>query len=232
MKCWGKIRAKFGLLALLLVMGLVAQAQAGGGLFGGQIEAIAIDPINTTTVYTGTASGAFKSTNGGASWTAVNTGLTNQGVSSLAVDPVNPATVYAGTGSGGTFKTKDGGSTWQLIGVSPFLDIKLSKATYLDGETITASVFRLANPGPAPVAVELKVWLGTPIPGLAALPIFNVGADGSLVLPANLDLELGPFPIFPVSAELQRGTYEFSSRMLDPITGELLSEDLNSFTIQ
>ncbi|MCZ6490645.1 MAG: hypothetical protein O7A06_08950, partial [Acidobacteria bacterium] len=119
------------------------------------------------------------------------------------------------------------------IGVAlPLLEIELSQESYVNGETVTATTFRLANPTSAPVAVELKLWIGTPIPGLEALSIFNLGADGSFVLPAGMDLELGPFPLFPVSADLPRGTYEFSSRMLHPVTGELLSEDLNPFAIQ
>ena len=108
----------------------------------------------------------------------------------------------------------------------------MSQAGYIDGETVTASTFRLANPAAEPVAVELKVWIGTPIPGLSAHSLFNLGTDGSFVVPASLDQELGPFPLFPVSADLPRGDYEFSSRMLHPITGELLSEDLNPFLIQ
>ena len=96
----------------------------------------------------------------------------------------------------------------------------------------TASTFRLVNPVAELALVELKVWVGTPIPGLPSVPWFNVGADGSFVLAASLDQELGPFAVFPVGAGLPRGSYEFSSRMLHPVTGQLLSEDLNPFSIQ
>jgi photosystem II stability/assembly factor-like uncharacterized protein len=47
----------------------------------------------------------FKSTNGGANWSAVNTGLTNLYVNALAIDPTNPNTLYAGTNGGGVFKS-------------------------------------------------------------------------------------------------------------------------------
>lgn len=46
----------------------------------------------------------FKSTNGGANWSAANTGLTKTDVRALAIDPATPATLYAGT-DGGVFKT-------------------------------------------------------------------------------------------------------------------------------
>jgi hypothetical protein len=45
----------------------------------------------------------FKSTNGGANWSAVNTGLTNTDVRALAIDPTTPTTLYAGTYGGGVF---------------------------------------------------------------------------------------------------------------------------------
>src|SRR3989442_1489791 len=42
------------------------------------VPALAIDPQTPTTLYAGTSgSGVFKSTDGGASWSAVNTGLPN-----------------------------------------------------------------------------------------------------------------------------------------------------------
>ena len=54
---------------------------------GGIILALAVDPQNPSTVYAGTAGGGvFKSTNGGASWSAANSGLIN--VYAVAVDPL------------------------------------------------------------------------------------------------------------------------------------------------
>lgn len=56
----------------------------------------------------------FKSTDGGASWNAVNTGLTHLYVRALAIDPQMTSTLYAGT-SGGVFKSTNGGSSWSAI---------------------------------------------------------------------------------------------------------------------
>jgi len=47
----------------------------------------------------------FKSTDGGASWSAINSGLTNIRVRALAIDPANPTTLYAGTDGSSVFKT-------------------------------------------------------------------------------------------------------------------------------
>ena len=50
----------------------------------------------------------FKSTDGGSTWNALNTGLTNTGVHALAIDPMEPRRVYAGTSGGGVFVIEQG----------------------------------------------------------------------------------------------------------------------------
>jgi streptogramin lyase/photosystem II stability/assembly factor-like uncharacterized protein len=89
---------------------------AGTGLppnsFG---NAVAIDPILSGTVYMGfDPSGIFKTTDGGATWSAVNTGLLNGTIKALAIDPFSSLTVYAGTGLG-VAKTVNGGASWTPI---------------------------------------------------------------------------------------------------------------------
>ena len=70
---------------------------------GGYVDAIAIDPVTPTTLYAGTAyGGVFRSVDSGASWSAVNVGLSHPyhglpvTVGALAVDPVTPSILYAG----------------------------------------------------------------------------------------------------------------------------------------
>ena len=88
-------------------------ALQGGGPPGGNVQALAVDPSTPATLYAVAAgAGIFKSTNGGASWTAVNTGLTSKDVLAVAIDPSTPSTVYAGTESDGLFKSVNGGKTW------------------------------------------------------------------------------------------------------------------------
>ena len=78
---------------------------------------MAIVPGAPSTLYAATSrGGVFKTTNGGASWSPVNSGLDGLaalGVLSLAIDPTAPDTVYAGTGSG-LYKTTTGGASWSL----------------------------------------------------------------------------------------------------------------------
>ena len=73
---------------------------------GGPVNALALDPVTPTTLYAGTGGGVFKSTDGGANWSAVNSGLTSTCVFALAIDPATPTTLYAGTGGGGVFSLK------------------------------------------------------------------------------------------------------------------------------
>src|SRR6266404_9556894 len=102
--------SKARLMTLVVVASLVLVADVAtagvnvwtsSGPDGGVVNALAVDPVTPATVYSGTnGGGVFKSANGGGSWTAASTGLTNPYVRALAIDPFTPATVYAGTASG------------------------------------------------------------------------------------------------------------------------------------
>ncbi|HYM01122.1 MAG TPA: hypothetical protein VEZ90_19340, partial [Blastocatellia bacterium] len=92
-----------------------------GDLVVSEIDALALDPASPSTLYAGGfQQGVFKSTDAGASWTQINSGLTNQSVSVLVADPKISGTVYAGTLFGGeVFKTTDGGVFWQQTNLQP-----------------------------------------------------------------------------------------------------------------
>lgn len=112
----------------------------------------------------------------------------------------------------------------------PECDIQLNALAYMEGDTVTATIFRIANLSDTALAIEIKTWLA--VPGLSPISVINAGADGSLVFSAGQEIDLGPAPLFDVTAAFPRGNYEFSCRMRDPVTGELLAEDLNSFDIR
>lgn len=63
--------------------------------------------------------GVLKSTDGGVTWTRINSGLNNLFVGSLFMHPENPDILLAGTGNnqyydnGGVYRTLDGGGSWQ-----------------------------------------------------------------------------------------------------------------------
>src|SRR5438093_3514986 len=111
------------LLALLVVGSFCTAGVAAAGTWtpantglGCCVLALTIDPTNPSTVYAGTDGlGGFKTTNGGGSWSAANTGLTSKRVLGLEVSQASTRTVYAGTYGGGVFKTTNGGSRWSAV---------------------------------------------------------------------------------------------------------------------
>src|ERR1700752_1042099 len=54
---------------------------------------IAVHPTQPSTIYAGTQSGVFRSTNGGRTWSAINNGLDNHAVVALVIDPSTPSTL-------------------------------------------------------------------------------------------------------------------------------------------
>jgi photosystem II stability/assembly factor-like uncharacterized protein len=100
--------------------------------FGGSVAALAIDPQTPSMVYAGTreskiddngdpvpcgcssASGIFKSLDGGMNWMDTQAGIGC--LSTIVIDPQNPSTVYAGSWyHGGVYKSTDGGMSWSAV---------------------------------------------------------------------------------------------------------------------
>ncbi|HEX2711727.1 MAG TPA: hypothetical protein VHM88_05820 [Candidatus Acidoferrales bacterium] len=88
---------------------------------------LVIDPQASTTLFAATGHGIFKSTDGGNTWRAVNTGLImgtvfglpTLTVAALAIDPKNPSSIYAATWDFAdnyrVYKSTDGGDTWNAL---------------------------------------------------------------------------------------------------------------------
>ena len=72
------------------------------------------DPGLPATLYAGTTRGAYRTMNGGESWTKITGGLGDWFIASIVLDPENTRVLYAGTGKG-VFKSADGGETWTAV---------------------------------------------------------------------------------------------------------------------
>jgi len=88
----------------------------------GRVYSIVIYQDNQDLMYAGGLDqGVNVTTNGGTSWTQMNTGLLNTQVQTLAIsknNPVGQLCLYAGTApgaNGGVYKTTDGGLNWTLV---------------------------------------------------------------------------------------------------------------------
>lgn len=107
------------------------QGSTAGTTVSGRINAIAVDPTNSSVIYVGAATGGvWKTTNKGTSWTAMTDGQCGLAMGAIAIDPVNTSIVYAGTGEEnfsidsyegcGILRSSDGGATWTQLGASVF----------------------------------------------------------------------------------------------------------------
>lgn len=94
------------------------------GTYGaGQISAIAVNNSNPSTIYAGcsgwfgpaSATGIYKTTNGGLNWTPSNTGLSDPAVTAIWLNQSNPNVLVAGTLNTGLFRSTDAGTTWKAI---------------------------------------------------------------------------------------------------------------------
>lgn len=117
-----------------------------------------------------------------------------------------------------------------LEGFGAVCDIQLNQATYHNGDQVIAQVLRFGNQDTASLAIELKLWFE--VPGVAPISVLRVGADGSVVFPAGFNQNIGPTTFFTVMPATPRGIYAFSCRMVSPVTGAQLTQDLNPFEIQ
>jgi hypothetical protein len=84
---------------------------------GGYLTSLAIAPSNNSILYAGLLHGITRSTNKGASWTALNLGFEPPENVLVAVGPHDANVVYAavwndGTGPGGIYKSTNGGAQW------------------------------------------------------------------------------------------------------------------------
>jgi photosystem II stability/assembly factor-like uncharacterized protein len=75
------------------------------------IYALAINPKSPQTLYAGTDIGMYRSTDAGANWNPINSGLTAMKINALAIDSTTPSIVYAGTDNG-VFRSTDAGNHW------------------------------------------------------------------------------------------------------------------------
>src|SRR6185295_5413723 len=114
------------------------------------IATIAAHPSAPGRLYAGTdGAGVFQSTDGGASWSAWNTGLNNLNVSAIAVAPPS---IYAATGEG-IFRSREAEASWEAVN-SGLTDRAISAMAAQPGEpaelfaaTQSAKIFHTRDGG-------------------------------------------------------------------------------------
>jgi uncharacterized protein (TIGR03437 family) len=174
----------------MLLLPLLLTAQQNGvawtniGPSPAAVEAIAVDPQGTGTIFMGSiAGGVRKSVDSGVTWSAINSGLTTSIVLALAIDASGPKTVYAGA-SGNLFKTSDGGATWQNIPAISGAIVSVASDPHRSGVVYAGVFSNLAN-GSIRKSIDGGVTWTTVFPTTAA--IFNITID-----PGNSDVLYAP----------------------------------------
>ena len=93
----------------------VTWADVTGNYPGGYVSDIAADPGNTQRVFASRGSFGlsrlYRSTTGGATWTAVGSGLPNVPANAVAIDPVQPSRIFVGTDVG-VYESANGGDSF------------------------------------------------------------------------------------------------------------------------
>lgn len=128
------MRRTFKCLTVTAALALLLSGTAEAGLdewtsngpYGGWVNVLAIDPQTPTTLYAGTGGGVFKSTDSGAHWSAVNSGLRDRSVAVLVIDAETPTTLYAASVFSEVFISMNGGGHWTVLANNGFYDFDRS----------------------------------------------------------------------------------------------------------
>ncbi len=188
-----------------------------GGPYGGWVASLAVSPSLAldSSLFAGTESGVFRSTDGGNLW---------QGVASTRGDFITclqisltyrqDRTIFAGTDTRGVLRSQDNGITWEPVGLAflgaePRINALAISPSYRADGTLYAAVngrglYRTTNKG--------LTWLHVPIPSASATlnlqaialspnynsdgVIFVGGSDGMLYKSTNKGGSWTPLPIY------------------------------------
>lgn len=85
--------------AAVVVLAFMSGRVEAAGLPEAWVQALAVDPVDSSIVYAGTTVGIYKTTDAGANWARLETSLSSPDVTALAIDPTARCTVYAGVDS-------------------------------------------------------------------------------------------------------------------------------------
>ena len=120
----------------------------------GRVAAIAIDPIISSIIYIGTASGGvWKSIDNGFTWSPKTDYQTNLAIGFIAIDPFNSSRIFAGTGEyafsngNGILRSEDGGANWTEVATGIFERSSISRIIFDVTDTTSKRIFLASTIG-------------------------------------------------------------------------------------
>jgi hypothetical protein len=115
------------------------------------------------------------------------------------------------------------------IAANPVIDLQLNQSSYQRGDTVEIKSLWISNPSQEPQSVEAKTWIA--LPGMQPVSLTVQNAADSISLSPGINQDYGTTPILIISGISPAGSGIVGARLLNPITGEIVSEDLNVLTI-
>lgn len=207
-------RAVPDLLISFLPSGLDTTPPTMGLLSAGEVTTVAADPADPQVLYVGagggmwwgggpSGGGLFRSTDGGATWTPIDQGLTSTSVASVWVDPTQPTTLLCAT-TDGLFRSTTSGSSWTRVLSGAQRAIVALSATLYAGGDAGLSVSRDGG----------ATW--TPVAGTSQVTALAAGAGEVMVGQFDGSLLVGSGTSFHVVARPSTPPIGWSALAIDP----------------
>jgi hypothetical protein len=111
----------------------------------------------------------------------------------------------------------------------PVVDLSLDRIFYRKGDTVNASSFWIGNPAQQSRNVELKTW--AQCTERSTISIGGWSTDGMFNLPAESNQDYGAKALLTITTNTPSDNCFVNARLIDPTTGDIFSEDINSFSI-
>lgn len=122
----------------------------GPGNLGGRINTIAVNPKDENIIFIGFShGGAYRTLDGGQSWTSIFDNESTLYISDIAIDPMDTRIIYIATGDhsggfycgqgNGLYKSQDNGISWKQIGLSETRILSEILIDYENPKTIYAA---------------------------------------------------------------------------------------------
>jgi hypothetical protein len=112
---------------------------------------------------------------------------------------------------------------------NPVVDLSLDRIFYRKGDTVNASSFWIDNRAQQNRNVELKTW--AQCSERSTISIGGRSTNGMFNLPAESNQDYGAKALLTIAANTPSDNCFVNARLIDPTTGDILSEDINSFSI-